>query len=247
MDEILLFFTKNEEKVSKAMFSYLQNKINLIHNNLIKYSKIYIETKSNDFLSKMILNNLLYLTENVKINYFHILLFDYIEKYVKTINKYESEEFNKLKTNIIINRYKARAFYDKFNENSEKLPDIELNQTIFGQVFYYLKNINGKLFLLKKGDKLFTVNLAGEKAIDAGGPYNEIISSMCDELQSDYIDLFIKTPNHKDNLGKLRDQYTVNPNSNRNIHQKAYELIGKLMAMALTSGTVLNLNLNPIY
>ena len=69
---------------------------------------------------------------------------------------------------------------------------------------------------------------------------------MCDELQSDYLDLFIKTPNNASNLGKLRDKYIINPNLFENIHKKAYEFIGKLMAMAITSGEMLNLNLHPI-
>jgi len=65
-------------------------------------------------------------------------------------------------------------------------------------------------------------------------------------LQSDYIDLFIKTPNNKNNIGELRDKYIINPNSNKIIHKKTFEFIGKLMAMAISSGEALNLNLHPI-
>ena len=93
---------------------------------------------------------------------------------------------------------------------------------------------------------IYSIDLVGEKAIDEGGPYHEIISCMCNELQSEYLDLFIKTPNNKNNLGQLRDKYIINPNSNQNIHKEAYEFIGKLMALAISSGEVLNLNLHPL-
>ena len=88
--------------------------------------------------------------------------------------------------------------------------------------------------------------MQGEQAIDAGGPYHETISLMCNELQSDYLDLFIKTPNNKNNLGELRDKYIVNPNANKNIYKNAYEFIGKFMGMAIYSGEALSLNLHPI-
>ena len=246
MNDLLLFFNKNEENEAKAMFSYLKNKISLIENNLLKYIKANIGSKSKDFLQKIILNNILYLTENVRIEYFNNLLANNIGR-ICIINGEQYEAYRRIKRKAInINRHKAKAFYDKFNESSEKLPDIELNETIFGQLFHYLEKIDGQFFLLKKTDKLFSVHLEGEEAIDAGGPYHEIISNMCDELQSDYLDLFIKTPNNKHNLGQLRDKYMINPNSNRNIHQKAYEFIGKLMVLALSSGEALNLNLHPI-
>ena len=59
---------------------------------------------------------------------------------------------------------------------------------------------------------------------------------MCNELQSDYIDLFIKTPNNNNNLGELRDKFIANPNANKAIHKKAYEFIGKFMGMSIYSG-----------
>ena len=88
--------------------------------------------------------------------------------------------------------------------------------------------------------------MQGEQAVDAGGPYHETISLMCNELQSDYLDLFIKTPNNKNNLGELRDKYIVNPNANKNIYKNAYEFLGKFMGMAIYSGEALSLNLHPI-
>ena len=51
---------------------------------------------------------------------------------------------------------------------------------------------------------------------------------MCNELQSEYLDLFIKTPNNKNNLGESRDKYIINPNANRNIHKKPMNFLENL-------------------
>ena len=168
----------------------------------------------------------------------------YFNKLLSDIQNHR--EYYNERRSINIDRFKARNFYDKYNENSEKNPDNDLNETIFGQLFHHYENVDGKYFLLRKDERLFRVELLGEEAIDAGGPFHKTISDLCEELHSDYIDLFIKTPNNKYNIGELRDKYIINPNSNKNIHKKAYEFIGKLMAMAISSGEALNLNLHPI-
>ena len=90
------------------------------------------------------------------------------------------------------------------------------------------------------------MKLFGEDAIDAGGPYHEILSDICKDLESDYIELFIKTPNNKNNLGEHKDGYMLNPNCKSIIHKNAFEFIGKLMVLAISSGETLNLDLHPV-
>ena len=114
-------------------------------------------------------------------------------------------------------------------------------------MLHALEYLKSKDFLLEKNNRLFTVQLIGEKAIDAGGPYHEIISEMCKDLQSNYLDLLIKTPNNKNNLGELRDRYITNPDANKIIHKKAFQFLGKLIVLSISTGEVLNLNLHPIF
>ena len=242
MKDLLTFFTNNENNNELiSFFNYLKIRISLIEQNIMKYTLTSVEPITINFLQKVISNNILYLNEKLKIENFHFLLL--------TKKKSNSEglfrERNIIK--IKVDRYKANSFYDKYNEGSEKKADIELTETIFGQVFHYCEKLDGSKFLLNKGDRLFNVNLIGENAIDVGGPYREIISNMCAELQSNYIDLFIKTPNNENNLGLLRDKYITNPNLNKDIHKNAYEFIGKLMILAISTGEALNLNLHPIF
>jgi hypothetical protein len=51
---------------------------------------------------------------------------------------------------------------------------------VFGQV---CTGINKKEHSLLRGEnRIFKVDFVGEGAEDAGGPYNEVISEICDEL-----------------------------------------------------------------
>ena len=235
MNDLFLFFSTNEKNEGMIIFKYLKFRISLVEANLKKYIYSNIDSKNDTFIQGIISNNIIYLPENIRMEHFNNLLLR-----ISDNNRAAYEK------RIKIDRYRALNFYEKYDDSLDKIPDIELNETIFGQVFQNYKDVKGNNFILKKGDKLFSVELKGEHAIDMGGPYHEIISSICNELQSDYVDLFIKSPNNKNNLGQLRDKYIINPNANKNIHNKAYEFIGKLMAMSIFTGEALNLNLHPI-
>ena len=229
----LVSIFKNEQ--GNILFEYIKSRIVIFQKYLDNFINNYSSIKSIGIFQTALLKNILYITEEKRISCFNELLYDILE----TVGYYDQKSVN-------INRFKANQFYEKFNESSEKIPDIELNETIFGQLFQNFKNTNGNQFLLQKNERLFRAELLGEGAIDAGGPYHETISFMCIELQSDYINLFVKTANNKYNIGELRDKFIVNPDSNKIIQQKAYEFIGKMMAMSISSGEVLNLNLHPI-
>ena len=242
----MAFFDQKDNNEIISIFNYLKIKKSLVEKNLLNYVRTCIEPVTEEFFKKVISNSILYLSGKSRIEYFFSLLSNKIKNNEKL--DFENQRSHNIKIQINVDRLKAKAFYDKYNENSKKIKDIELKEIIFGQVFHSFEKakINENEFLLNKGDRLFRVNLIGENAIYAGGPYHEVISYMCGELQSNYCDLFIKTPNNLNNSGLLTDKYIPNPNSNKNIHKNAYIFIGKLFAMALSSGEALNLNLHPI-
>ena len=215
---------KNEGE-KESIYNYLKTRIILIENNLLNYCWTNMRSKYKHFLQKIIGNNISYITNEIRINKFNDLLSQIPRKNgeIKTIN---------------IDRFKAKAktFYDKYNESHKKILDFELDETIFGQVFHSMENVDSKEYFLNENKRLFIVRLQGEHATDQGGPYHEVFSNICDELQSDYIDLLIKTPNNKNDYDQLNDKYILNPNWNRKIHYKAYEFLGKLMASSISSG-----------
>ena len=230
-DDLLLFFLNCGNNEGKILFDYLKTRISLIEKDIIHFININNSIKTDKFFQKIIEKNIIYLNEDFRIQYFYSILLNM--------------EYRFIKKDITIDRLnKALTFKEKFNEN--KIPDIHLSETIFGQLFHSLGDLSGNEFLREKGAKMFRVKLKDERAIDVGGPYSEILSDICDDLQSDYVDLFIKTPNNKYDNGELRDRYIINPNCNNINHKKAFEFIGKLMILAISSGETLNLNLHPI-
>ena len=142
---------------------------------------------------------------------------------------------------ITISRIKANLFYQK-----DEL-DKDGQYTVFAQLFRKTEKYTKKNYLSKKNHRLFTVKLLGEGASDFSGVYNEVISIISFELQSKYLDLFIKTPNNKNEIGQNRDKYMPNPLAKSQLQKEMYYFIGNLMLHAITSGNVLNLNLHPIF
>ena len=221
-------------KESESIYNYLKTRIMIIENNILKYCWSNLRSISKNFLQKIIGNNISYITNEIRVQRYNDLLLQ-IPRYNGEIKRINVDRF----------KAKAKSFYDKYNDNHKKITDFELDETIFGQVFHAMEDVDSKEYFLYKDKRLFIVCLQGEHASDQGGPYHEVISNICNELQSDYIDLLIKTPNNKNEYGLLNDKYIVNPNANRNIHNRAYEFIGKLMASSISSGEALDLNLHP--
>ena len=237
--DLLLFFLNNEKNEGNTLFDYLKIRISLIEQNILDYFYLNNYLNSQIYIQKIIENNITYLNDSFRVQYFLSTLL-----YMLDSSKYK-DYFKRNNNKIIkIDRFKANNFKEEYNE--KKIPDTFLNKTIFGQLFHSLGDLTAKKFLKDEGKKLFKVDLGEEEAIDQGGPYSEILSDICDELQSDYINLFVKTPNNKNNEGELRDRYIINPNCNKIIEKKAFKYIGKLMALAISSGETLNFNFHPI-
>ena len=142
---------------------------------------------------------------------------------------------------ITISRIKANLFYAKNEVDKDGV------YTVFSQIFRKTKDYPQKNYFSNKNNRLFTVKLQGEGASDLNGVYNEIISIISFELQSKYLELFIKTPNNKNEIGQNRDKYMPNPLAKSYLNKEMYYFIGNLMLHAITSGNVLNLNLHPIF
>ena len=228
-----LFLSIEKNGIYKSLFKYLKARILLIEKQFWKYFYTNLLSKYKEFLNSIISNNTLYSFEEDRIKMF------YEQLNLRRYDNYKTIEVNRIK--------KAANFKEKYNKNPKNVLDSELKETIFGQVFQSLKDLNGERFYIRKNGRLFTVALIGEPATDMGGPYHEIISEMCEDLQIGYIDLFIKTPNNKNDVGNLIDKYIINPDCKKEIHKKAYEFIGKLMITAISSGEAFNLNLHPIF
>jgi E3 ubiquitin-protein ligase HERC2 len=103
---------------------------------------------------------------------------------------------------------------------------------------------------MRKNDadsQAWRINFIGEGSIDAGGPYRESITNMCDEMMSSFLPLFIPSQNNKNDHGQNRDCWTINPASTSPVHLEMYEFVGALMGFAFRSGSILDIKLSQFF
>lgn len=117
--------------------------------------------------------------------------------------------------------------------------------SIYGQIFRAMNNRNNNEF--RNSERIFRVTYRGEAAIDAGGPYNEVISNICDELQSTFLHLLIPTPNNSHNMGENRDCWIVNSSATTKNDMDLFFFLGKIMGAAIRTQNNLNLSLPPLF
>ena len=83
-----------------------------------------------------------------------------------------SKSNNDQREDITIDRPKAARHRDR------KDVDIQGQFSIFGQIYRHLMKYANKQY--RNSERIFKVNYRGEGSVDAGGPYNEVMTNMCD-------------------------------------------------------------------
>ena len=144
---------------------------------------------------------------------------------------------NDSRPDIVIDRTKAT----RYRQQGKK--DLKGQFSVFGQVLRALSGKNNTDF--RNAERIFKVTYRGEGAIDAGGPYNEVISNFCEELQSDYLPLLTPTQNHLNNTGEYRDAWILNSKSHENA-EEMFLFLGKIIGVAIRTQNNLNLCLAPL-
>lgn len=147
--------------------------------------------------------------------------------------------------------------------NSDSRPDISVDRTkamrikysgkvdsqaiisLFGQIYRAINSTPPRNF--RNHERIFKVVFRGEGATDAGGPYNEAMSAMCDELMSRFLPLFVPTQNNSHNVGENRDAWIINPSADSQLQLDLFQFLGKLMGVAIRTQNNLNLTLPPLF
>jgi len=95
--------------------------------------------------------------------------------------------------------------------------------------------------------RAWKIRLVDEAADDAGGVFDEIMTEMCQELESGELDLqlLIPTPNSVSDVGFNRDRFILNPNANSKEELEHLRFLGILMGIAIRTKKPLNLHLAP--
>eukprot|EP00760_Papus_ankaliazontas_P037788 PhM_4_TR8751/c0_g1_i1/m.93471/K10594/HERC1; E3 ubiquitin-protein ligase HERC1 len=99
--------------------------------------------------------------------------------------------------------------------------------SVFSQIFSVLADKSPIMFWTSK--RLWGVNLVGEGAEDAGGPYRESLSDICRDVMSTTHSLFIPTPNQTQNDGECRDRWLLNPRATGPEHLAMLTFLGRVI------------------
>ncbi|CAG9327548.1 unnamed protein product [Blepharisma stoltei] len=146
---------------------------------------------------------------------------------------------NEKRTEITIDRPKAARHRDR------KDVDVYGQFSIFGQIYRCMINIPNTEF--RNSERVYRVTYRGEASIDAGGPYNESMSNMCDELQSSYLRLLVPCPNNVNNIGENRESWIINPSADSPQDLELFTFLGKLMGAAIRTQNNLNISFPPLF
>ena len=138
---------------------------------------------------------------------------------------------------LTLDRSKASKLVD------EKKTDWRGKRALFSQSFQQLNKESPSMWRIRANERAFKVTMVGEYGDDYGGPYRAALESMCKELQSSVLPLFIACPNAREQVGMNRDKFVPRPSATRPMHMAMYEFIGKLMGLAMRTSNYLNLNL----
>jgi hypothetical protein len=124
--------------------------------------------------------------------------------------------------------------------------DTEGRHTLFGQAWQVMRDMPTSI--LRRHEKLFTANFAGERSHDDGGPYREAFAEFCQALQSDSLPLLVRVPNHsaRNNTGHNRDCWMLSADASGTSALSQLHFLGKLMGMALRNNEYLSLRLAPV-
>ena len=150
-----------------------------MENEIIKFNIIIINKESNKIENNISLENMKFLLNKSILRIFGSFVASKLIFEIKKLS--ENNEFQ-------IQLFKFQKL--KLITSLLMISDLEFNKTIFGQVYQSFGKTKGEDFLIQKGRRLFIVCLKNEYASDSGGPYHEVISGICQELQSDYLNMF---------------------------------------------------------
>eukprot|EP00455_Lapot_gusevi_P053295 TRINITY_DN828_c0_g1_i6.p1 TRINITY_DN828_c0_g1~~TRINITY_DN828_c0_g1_i6.p1 ORF type:complete len:913 (+),score=475.06 TRINITY_DN828_c0_g1_i6:344-2740(+) len=135
---------------------------------------------------------------------------------------------------------------------ARKKVDNKLKHSLFGQVFQELRARDPRYLRVELDARAWSIKMVGLNAIDAGGPYREVMDKMCNELMSSFVPLFVLCPNAQAEAGDNRDKWVpkslppVEKSSERALRLSAYEFLGQLMGLAIRSQNLLPLSLPPL-
>ncbi len=129
-------------------------------------------------------------------------------------------------------------------------------EPVFEQVFAQLEATPSSVLRqqLSAPHIAFEVQLVSEQVAGDAGPWRELFSQLCHELQDSddtcrrcLLSLLVPTPNAQSGCGEGRDELVLRPSNNSPDALRRYRCLGRLLGCALLTGLALPLRLNAIF
>jgi E3 ubiquitin-protein ligase HERC2 len=70
---------------------------------------------------------------------------------------------------------------------------------------------------------------------------------MCEDLQSEFMPLFVRTPNHKNNFGTKRECWIPSPSAISPLYLRMYIFLGGFLGFAIRQGESLAFDFPPLF
>lgn len=99
----------------------------------------------------------------------------------------------------------------------------------------------------KPDDQVYRCELAGEGAIDAGGPFRESLTNMVRDMELGTVPLIRKSTNNKNDHGENRECYVIESLSKTPTHQEMFKFFGVLIGYSFRSKSCMPFNLAPVF
>jgi len=151
-------------------------------------------------------------------------------------------------THILQQTATGRGHYVNINlpraKKAQERGDTSGRKSVFFQLYLQLHFVKPSLLRVDGGSRPWVVSYAGFGGQDAGGLFRDSVSTLCTELQSKWVPLFIPVPNSRDGgVGDNQEKWLPNPSSRSALHISNYAFVGKLMGIAVRGSHMLNLDL----
>jgi len=149
-------------------------------------------------------------------------------------------------THILQQTSTGRGHYVNINRpralKAQERGDRSGRKSVFFQLYLQLHFI--KPSVLRTENRPWVVSYQGFGGQDAGGLFRDSVSTVCSELHSQWVPLFIPVPNSKDGgVGDNQEKWLPNPSCRSALHISNYAFVGKLMGVAIRGSHMLNLDL----
>lgn len=125
--------------------------------------------------------------------------------------------------------------------------NVAVKETLFEQFAKQLSEYPASY--LRVSGQPFSIVFKNEPGIDAGGVFRDAISAVCAELQNEKkgkISLFVPCANRRNRVGHTIDKFVPNNSCTTPGHLMQYEMLGRLMGVAVRSNEPLQLDLPSI-